>query len=619
MTHENIEEEINEQYTTGQLKTLFKMKCVSELIVNNHNIFDELVPDKFDKRQGLLDLEEMTPVPSDILPDKKADLVKYLTVIYTDRDLFLKLMDSLPDNVRKVFELLTWNRHVKADTLQHKLKEKIIIDDNCEHFLGYKAVNPDYLFFAFSARYSYTGENKYLYSLFFTDSIRKQFKEFSPSPEGYNIKPLDEIVETQYLFENQGNILTELPLYIAYIKHGHLKFGKNNEPPKTSLRKMKSACEITEFYNNEDDDCELIRTRFLSNFILTKRRLTELENDTGNNLETFKLLFKQFEQNKFSCLKNFIAHLKGTNHCVYQEEIGKVTGNLLALLRVLPAKQMVSYENICKYVELREINLNIVSDYAAERHLYFTKVTTFEDFLDSEKEYIGSDLYTPAIINPLISASMFFFASLGLVDIAYNKPVNKTLQQKGKKYLTIFDGLEYVRLTELGAYITEQSSGYTVENKPENEIQAILDDQRLIITLTGNDKMKNLLLTSIAEKIGENRYKFSYSSVFRDCVSKSDIEKKIEILKNNISPDLPVIWADFFENILLRYNPLELQDTMSVYKISENKELINLIAKDSILKKYILKVEDFHIVVNKTDFIHVRKRLESLGYLMGKR
>lgn len=613
MIKEEIELTVYEAYYQWQLQSLFKLEYLKELVEQNRDEFESLMS-KEHKGQRLLEIDGEELRPEIEFPTQKGELVKLLTTIFSAKELFLKLVECLPPNVCKVFEMLTWKNHIKADYLEKEFKEIIVLDRKNEHYGEARSFNPDYFFFCFSVKFSFrNSENMYEYFLFLPDKVRSQLKEYFPNPEGYELEALDTITDTDYLFEDKGELINELPLYINYVQQGHFKFGKNNLPLRTSLRKMKTSCDIDEFYENGKDDFELMRTRFISNLILSKRRLKDLEMEMSNPLEVFKQLFKQFELNKLSVMKNFIFHLKGIKQCFRHEELTSVTAELLGLLRALPVNKWISLKNIVNYVQLREINMKIVSNYAAERYLYIVKKLPCESFYDSDKEYITPDRYSEAITSPLVGASMFFFASLGLVDIAYND------LQKSKEYLSIFEGLEFVRLTDLGAYITEQKNDYVIEKSSDNLVEAVLDEQRLIVTLTGNDKLKSLLLTSMADTIGENRYMLSHSSFFKECSSKGDVEKKVTIFKNEISSNLPQIWVEFFNDLMSRYNPLELQDSMCVYKIADNKELINLIAKDEVLKRYILKVENYHIALRKNDFSYVKKRLETLGYLIGKR
>ena len=53
---------------------------------------------------------------------------------------------------------------------------------------------------------------------------------------------------------------------------------------------------------------------------------------------------------------------------------------------------------------------------------------------------------------------------------------------------------------------------------------------------------------------------------------------------------------------------------MYVFKLKEDKELLNLVAKDEILKPLLFKGEGYHIIMKEENVKTVLKRLESFGY-----
>ena len=46
----------------------------------------------------------------------------------------------------------------------------------------------------------------------------------------------------------------------------------------------------------------------------------------------------------------------------------------------------------------------------------------------------------------------------------------------------------------------------------------------------------------------------------------------------------------------------------------EDKELINLVARDEILKDIVFKAEGYHVIIKEENIKTVLKRLESFGY-----
>jgi hypothetical protein len=57
------------------------------------------------------------------------------------------------------------------------------------------------------------------------------------------------------------------------------------------------------------------------------------------------------------------------------------------------------------------------------------------------------------LIAPFFKGFMFLLAAFGIVDIAFNTSKNEHIRKKEMDYLSVVDGLQYIRLTPLGAFI----------------------------------------------------------------------------------------------------------------------------------------------------------------------
>ncbi len=108
----------------------------------------------------------------------------------------------------------------------------------------------------------------------------------------------------------------------------------------------------------------------------------------------------------------------------------------------------------------------------------------------------------------------------------------------------------------------------------------------------------------------------TFQSFLKECASEKDVHAKIKLFKEQITDDPPLIWQDFLNAIVLKIDPLSPQPDMLMFRLSENQELIALMARDDVLKKYILKAEDYHIAVRSANLLKVKKRLEEFGYFI---
>jgi len=79
---------------------------------------------------------------------------------------------------------------------------------------------------------------------------------------------------------------------------------------------------------------------------------------------------------------------------------------------------------------------------------------------------------------------------------------------------------------------------------------------------------------------------------------------------------LPRIWEDFLNDILNKIDPLIPEPTLSVFRLKEHPELIELMARDEILQKCVLKAEGYHVLIPVQNLNKVKKRLEAFGYFI---
>jgi hypothetical protein len=123
-----------------------------------------------------------------------------------------------------------------------------------------------------------------------------------------------------------------------------------------------------------------------------------------------------------------------------------------------------------------------------------------------------------------------------------------------------------------------------------------------------------MVLGQLADKISENCYKVTFGSFLKSCDTRDDIEGKVSLFRKQVSAKPPRIWEDFLNGILDKIDPLIPEPDLSVFKLKEHPELIELMARDEVLQKYILKAEGYHVLISARNLYKVKKRLEAFGY-----
>ncbi|MCP4403683.1 MAG: hypothetical protein GY801_41055, partial [bacterium] len=372
---------------------------------------------------------------------------------------------------------------------------------------------------------------------------------------------------------------------------------------------------IREFYGKEDRDLEFLKTRLVIDFL--QGRVLKLERDPLALLrELFQKFFSTASDKKQKRLADFLYHLKGGGY--YEYDYAKrethVKSSLLTLLKALTPSKWYSLDGLLKYGFYRDLYLYVIQPDRYGSELYFSK-SHGGAYGGYERTYVRRENYTQVVTAPFLKTTFFLFAAFGLLDLAYNLPENPEIQERNKAYLSPFDGLRYVRLTPLGAYAIGLQKSYkaTVHEESAN---VALDDKRLILTLEGQDPLKQMVLEKMADKISNTCYKVNYQSFLKECATRKDIKQKIEMFRDLVSETPPPVWQDFLQDVQNKINPLVKQSKLTAFRLQESKELIALFAQDEVLKKYVLKAEGFHVLIEQKDISKIKKRLEEFGYFI---
>ena len=125
-----------------------------------------------------------------------------------------------------------------------------------------------------------------------------------------------------------------------------------------------------------------------------------------------------------------------------------------------------------------------------------------------------------------------------------------------------------------------------------------------------------MFFEKISIKIKGNMFKFTYDSFLKGIKTYEELIDRIEKFKENTTRELPLNWQEFFENLEKKFNSIKLISDYVVLKLDDNKELIQLVLKDSRIKKICLKAEDYHLIVSKENLKELVKIFGEYGYYL---
>jgi hypothetical protein len=146
--------------------------------------------------------------------------------------------------------------------------------------------------------------------------------------------------------------------------------------------------------------------------------------------------------------------------------------------------------------------------------------------------------------------------------------------------------------------------------------QLILDAERLIIRLQGQDQLKRASLEKFARPISASSFSVDYTSFMQNCNYERELKAKIGRFRNLIATELPPIWEEFLASLVRKLEPFIMEHGLQVYTVKPDRELLTLLAQDQVLQKYVIRAENYRILIARDNFSKVEKRLRQFGYLL---
>lgn len=534
---------------------------------------------------------------------KKIQLTGLFLKMFREKKLFLKLYNSLSEDVKKIYKyLVIRKRPVPLIDIFDEHKIDVVTYNDYQN-----EVKEDFLLFGLSKAgfYSYDFKRKsFLYLPFLLSMAFKEHLGYKVNLEAF---PAESVKKTtKYQFISDSSLYSDIKLYFDFLKASEIKVSKTGAKIlKSSLSNFQKFCKIEEFY--DENYSEYFRSNLLINIC---ENTTLPKGDFSAN--TLRKYFQDFftkGKDDFHFLTN-LGYLKfkyfPSEHSILKSN--KMTRSAIYFLfEQLKTDNWYSLSNIRDFLifnnkELFEIDPVLDNAY----------INVNDGYGFSSREYIDIADFDRLFLIPYLKSICFTLASVGLLDIAYNLPSD----QAG--LVSPFDGLKYIKLSELGAFVFNKSKNLELDTT-RSESKLIVDDKRLYIYLKGDDPIKESLLDKVAYKIKTGYYKVDYASFLKNLKNHQEIKEKIDDFKSFLPEQLPEIWQLFLKMLKSRsHNPLKSLPYY-VFEVFDDDELLDYFASDPVLRKLHIKAEGKKVLIERGDFRKVTKRLKELGYIWENR
>ena len=419
---------------------------------------------------------------------------------------------------------------------------------------------------------------------------------------------LNQLPEGHYRTINfEAESLAHYQLFCGLYQQGEFPLKKKGVGTADMKRAQKKLA-LTEFFPGDTTEfrANLRAFSYIQLLTLTKEFLVKTGNPTYEDL--LCSFFSGFQRISYWLVNLLYPHIKGlrqqmTNYGRHD----KLCNIMFTWLREEPER----------WVSIRDIYLKIYGIENGENSQRFTTLVFHPNDEQSStqmtNEYTGkiiaANSYAMEFGFTGLQVCAFLMASVGVAEIAINEDRNLGLSP--------FDSLEFIRLTPLGLYALGLTDEY---DAPEQEHIAYfeLDPERLIIRSLVEPNPYAQLLKDTSVPISKNRFETSALSFLANCHTKADVESKIKIFRQFISDELPPLWEQFFKSLLQHCHPLK-EDKQSYKRYTldpENRDLVQLVTTDPVLRQIVIRAENYRIMVKTEDLKKFEIQLKKHGYLL---
>lgn len=530
----------------------------------------------------------------------KQTFLDLLEQFYGKEEVFVTIFEKLDQDVKLVFEEIAWGDgkfYIPAEDREKYFKLESSYDIN-------KDLKDEFLFFKGEK------DNKKGEYLYLEYDIIRVVRKFMTKPEDYNIISVEKIKDVLFN-DNENEIIENIKMYFEFYKDGGISLSNSSKILKASKVNMKKYCEITEYYDDAKD-LDYLKTETLALFFfLAKDKYINEDYFKVSNIKNIVNDFMSGEiikEENYHFTSLYLNYLKGVkNIWRSNEKIQRGLESIRKIIDEIPDHEAVSIDNIINALLYRDEFLEIIDVKDAYDYIYINEANYERTkILDYQK-------YLMYVAVPFVKSVFFILGSLGMFGVYYDYPSTSNSLYLKNGYLSKYDGIKYVKFTELGRYCFGRVDQYDFKNAKEDG-EVILDEDRFIATVMGDAPVQTMFLQRVAQKIADNKYKFTKENFIKGVNSFEDIKSRVDEFFSKINPEPSEMWKGFFTDILDKSSAIKADNHFVVLKLKNDKDLIKTIARDERFKPLMLKGEDYHLLVRTENVSEIISLFKEHGY-----
>jgi len=540
----------------------------------------------------------------------KASLVNLFRELIEDKKFKLEFYNALYATVesQKLYFTLLWEQDVisKEDAIALLGKDVTVKKSKTYGFYSDKLDNE---FALITHDDSWRSKGLYI-----DPKIRTILKLIHPAPDDILMFSAENPKKTKYHYSNEENILSVIDMISEMYKTNLINIGKTGEKPLAkTLNIIKNTTTHNDFYKTSRID-NLAIDMLTRSFYFFNMNSKSIQKGELKILKKFISL--QFAHKlSYSISRVFFSHLKKVRYAPHLNNEKEMFGILKEIIDAMPKESWVESDQLVNFCSYRDIRIDLNSKY--ETTNYYLEVDPIDGNEWNNKVYAEDNHYRSVVLEPVIKALFFYLGALGVVELKYDDPVStRKLTAKAKPYISLWDGLRYVKLTDLGKYLFGITKSYQVKKVINKSSKIKFDEYKPIISIDKNDFVMIAKLEPYTELYDKDKYILSYKKIFQGCSTNKMLELKIDKFYTLFDEPVPVLYDDYFDDILSRANLLKINSDQIVIELKNDKRLLNLFMQNKKIQELIIKASGYRVIVSSNDLSKLSKIVKDNGFFI---
>lgn len=412
--------------------------------------------------------------------------------------------------------------------------------------------------------------------------------------------------------------LNELSALLILLQNKQLKVGeKTGLPSGATLKKV--AKEVNEYYQasscREAPGMEFMVsygwTQLIGNSPYCKQSGTTLlpaRKTTGQPAEIIKSLWEHWIKNRKQDEFRRIDNIKGQNGKGkrYFTDPFERRQAIISALQECPPNQWITFDSLSRYMFVTGSPLVVTTE---PEYLYLYDPNY--GMLNKSWSLIESRYLRCFLVE--------YAATLGLIDVIMAPPetVNmdndRTWGTDDMDCLSRYDGLRFIRLTSLGAFVLGLSDNYQPSTTSASQTPLTIHRKGRIVFVAQPTPWERQFLARYAEPDQETVWQLSNRKIIETLqVGGSVDEIKQFLLTRETQPFLPEDCESFLNSAAGNIDGVKFKSEALIFTC-KNQAMAELISNDKVLARFCQRLDELQIVLPKNKEKQFRDGLYTIG------